>query len=361
MNELLHELRTRSLRAAARPRVLLSAGCSGEWYFDWIESNLGPLQRHVGVELYAPRPARLPDRVEWVVASVSSIYSGQNLEHLWPDEVVGFFEEASRVLVDGGALLLDSPNHEIAQRLGWTQPEHTVEYTPEQACRLAEAGGFDVESLHGLWLCRDPDTGVLLPFAPRSADDPDIPRRIDLARSAPGHSFIWWLTARRRRAADRVRLREGVEHAFQANWPQRASRFSSQLSPAGSAGLFHGTKGWAGALVFGPYVPLRRGRYRVEFEIAAASPPDPGVAEEAEAVRLDVVHEPRCVVAAVRSLTCRDILSPVVAGLDFGLDELTFGVQFRVITSGRVGVTARVRPLALPDGSPMPPPGLSAR
>src|SRR5262245_61892225 len=56
-NELLHGCRSACLRAM--PKVsgtMLSAGCSGRWYFDWIAERTGHSGRHIGVELYSPRP-----------------------------------------------------------------------------------------------------------------------------------------------------------------------------------------------------------------------------------------------------------------------------------------------------------------
>ena len=79
--------------------TILSAGANGIWYFDWFDQEYGPVKHHIGVEAYMPRPDGLPDSVEWVdadlagpngVASVASgsvdlVFSGQNIEHLWPD------------------------------------------------------------------------------------------------------------------------------------------------------------------------------------------------------------------------------------------------------------------------------------
>jgi len=99
--------------------VVLSAGCSGGWDLDWIEQTLGPLKRHIGVEYYSPRPAELPENVEWIKNTVGNmedvpsdsvdlVFSGQNLEHLWVEEMVGFLCEANRVLRRGGQLVIDS-------------------------------------------------------------------------------------------------------------------------------------------------------------------------------------------------------------------------------------------------------------
>ncbi len=137
---LLHELRSHALAdMPAGARTMLSAGCSGRWYFDWIEERYGRVERHIGVEAYMPRPADLPGNVEWLPRDVSHVpevasgsvdfvFSGQNIEHLWPDQVAGFLLESHRVLAPGGWIVIDSPNRELTHPLVWTHPEHTVEY-----------------------------------------------------------------------------------------------------------------------------------------------------------------------------------------------------------------------------------------
>ena len=102
----------RSLLLAELPRnaeVVLSAGCSGKWYFDWFEECYGRVSTHIGLELYSPKPDMLPNNVRWIPNSVSCmrdirddsvdiLFSGQNVEHLFKDDLRGFFLEASRVL-----------------------------------------------------------------------------------------------------------------------------------------------------------------------------------------------------------------------------------------------------------------------
>jgi hypothetical protein len=50
-NQLLHGCRSALLREM--PKVsgtMLSAGCSGRWYFDWIAERTGHVGRHIGIE-----------------------------------------------------------------------------------------------------------------------------------------------------------------------------------------------------------------------------------------------------------------------------------------------------------------------
>ena len=154
----------------------MSAGASGAWYFDWVEASYGRVTRHIGVEAFSPEPEDLPAHVEWLAAdiagpggipavadhSVDLLFSGQNVEHLWPSQMVAFFVEANRVLADGGLLVVDSPNRAITAAYGWSMGEHTVETTPSEAAELLSAAGFRVASMKGVWLCRA--GGELLPI-----------------------------------------------------------------------------------------------------------------------------------------------------------------------------------------------------
>jgi SAM-dependent methyltransferase len=130
--------------------------------------------------------------------SCDLVFSGQNLEHLWPEEVIGFLLESWRVLRPGGALIVDSPNRDLTRPLNWSHPEHTVEITVAEAQQLTTLAGFDVNNVRGVWLCRDPGSGRLLSFDPVHEDiDWSIPERLIAARDDPENAFIWWLEASR--------------------------------------------------------------------------------------------------------------------------------------------------------------------
>ena len=204
-NALLHGLRSYEL--ARMPRVtgtMLSAGCSDASYFAWIAAWYGAVDRHIGVELYLPEPDDLPAGVEWLKRSVGDmtdvedgsvglVFSGQNFEHLFGDDAVEFLLEAQRVLEPGGWLVMDSPNREVTSALVWTQPQHTIEFTPSEAAELVTLAGFDVAGVRGLWLCRDAATGGILPlWAAGDADPPhtEVLRRSILASHDPANSFV---------------------------------------------------------------------------------------------------------------------------------------------------------------------------
>src|SRR5262245_19236751 len=71
-HDLLHAQRSVELSCMPKPAdVLLSAGCSGSWYFDWIAQWYGPVGRHIGLERFLPKPDVLPANVEWMASSVA--------------------------------------------------------------------------------------------------------------------------------------------------------------------------------------------------------------------------------------------------------------------------------------------------
>lgn len=115
--DLHHALRTAEVARMPREevRTILSAGCAGRWYFDWIAEHYtdGDVERHIGVEWYSPEPDDLPPEVTWIRNTVGEmsnvtdgevdlVFSGQNVEHLSAQDVVAFLGEAHRVLRPGG-------------------------------------------------------------------------------------------------------------------------------------------------------------------------------------------------------------------------------------------------------------------
>lgn len=334
MNEVVHALRSAQLRRTAKgAEVFLSAGCSGGWYFDWIEENYGPTAHHIGLEYYSPVPDVLPPNVTWIAntvgnmeavgdASVDLVFSGQNIEHLWPGDVVGFMLEANRVLRPGGRLVMDSPNRIATAALNWSHPEHTVELTPDEAVELSTLAGFEVESVVGLW--QSIDGGRVMPHVP--ADEKDMVARTLNGLGAPDECFVWWLEGHRAGEPDRTRLKQRVEEIFQGAWPERLNRLTPLTGDVGPDGLITSHWGSAGAVFFGPYAALPAGSYRVTFEITSVvdSSASPGWCDvRGGGQDLAVAHLPA--MAAGQTV-------PVV--IDIDLPELTFGVEFRLISNG---------------------------
>lgn len=352
-NYLLHDLRTIELRRIpACPSTLVSVGCAGGWYFDWIHTSLGTPRRHVGVEFFSPRPDALPDNVEWIQNTASDmsdiadheadmLFSGQNVEHLLPGEIARFFQEAHRVLKPGGRIVLDSPNRLQTSRLQWTHPEHFIEFTPEEIAEVLIASGFSPPSLRGLWLCEDPRTGTTLPLT--EGKRTDILWRSLAATDDPDRAFVWWAEAERRDVApDREKLDALVEAIIAHAWPDRLSRFQTLMGEPceDDAGRwFRARKGAAGAVMFGPYMPLEKGDYSVTFTLRIA---DAETATDPVAA-VDVVagNEATAIAAGSIAAADADASGCVRHTLAFTLADTTFAVQFRVLSMGSATVAAR--------------------
>src|SRR4029079_12995637 len=116
------------------------------------------------------------------------------IEHLWPEEIVGFLLEARRVLRPGGALALDSPNRRVTTALGWEHPEHTVEFRPDEIVELLELAGVQEISIRGVWLCFDRDQQRFLSLEGDAPGDDDwtAADRVSSAEERPDDSFVWW-------------------------------------------------------------------------------------------------------------------------------------------------------------------------
>jgi SAM-dependent methyltransferase len=355
VNELVHNSRSAFLRQMPPGAdVMCSAGCAGNWYFDWIEKCYGPVRSHIGVEYYSPKPESLPANVTWIANTVSNmsgvsdqscdlVFSGQNLEHLWPEEVVGFLLESWRILRPDGHLVIDSPNREITAPLRWSHPEHTVEVTVPEIKKLVSLAGFDVVSARGIWLCRDPRTGRTLPFDPNVQDEWSLYERLMTATSDPENAFIWWVEARRSaRQPDAEAVRAEMAAIFAKAWPERVQRF---LVGAGKAEQRAGdewvacSKEQPGAAIFGPYFPLRAGRYAVTFDVATGGVLDIG--RDVPFACCEVMIGARAEPIASRDVRLSDIeVSPRVT-LEFELAQLEFGVQFRCVNYGKIAMACR--------------------
>lgn len=162
VNMLLHRSRGALLRQMpVGAERLLSAGCAGLWYFEWVSQCYGPVQEHWGIEFYTPKPEGLPSNVTWIAntagnmeavgdASCDLMFSGQNMEHLWAEEVAGLLVEAARTLKPGGTLVVDSPNRGITEQITWSHPEHTIELTVPEIREMMRLAGFDITKEAGI-------------------------------------------------------------------------------------------------------------------------------------------------------------------------------------------------------------------
>ncbi len=380
---LLHELRGLELtRMPSISGTMLSAGCSDRYYFDWITSTYGPVRKHIGLELYLPKPDDLPANVEWIVRSVSDmagvadgsvelLFSGQNFEHLFGDDAVDFLLECHRVVNTGGWLVIDSPNRDIARSLNWTQPEHTIEFTPDEARELLTLAGFDVARIRGVWLCRepsddphDPAAGRLYELWPAYGDEPDIReivRRTVLATERPELSFIWWAEAKR---ADRdpeiAALRRRHAEIFAHAWPERMQRLQHSVGvrvDSDGAPVVRTALGEYGHAQFGPYMPFSPGRYAARLHLRRV-----GRAPDGVLATIDACDAAGTTVLASRDLTADDLPDGdwTTQVVEFETTTLVWGGQLRVLTTGAAKLEVRLAVDLDEHGTPIAPSSLRA-
>lgn len=351
INHLLHHARGECFKQAPKGvQNLVSVGCSGTWYFKWIHDTYGPVAKHTGVEFYSPKPDDLPVNAEWIAntagnmpeipsESAEGVFSGQNLEHLWPEDACGFYLESHRILKPGGLLIVDSPNRLITARYNWSHPEHTVELTPDEAVELTTLAGFDVTNVKGLWLCESPISLKLYPFSKmRRYGSASVHRRISEALDQPDHSFLWWVEARRaRRAPDAAALRSRMNQIWDIAWPARCQRTLTIIGQVQATGNVFRSTGRAGVLMYGPYLPLRTGTYTATFQLELLQP----VAKSDASVRCEVIGRDGSLVLTTKNICLNDLdsslhLQPIQ--LSFSIQDTTFGVQFRVIIPDNISI-----------------------
>jgi hypothetical protein len=345
VNHLLHHLRGEALEGLPKKaQHFVSVGCAGTWYFEWIAAKCTPV-RHTGIEFYSPKPDDLPESVEWIAntagdmraladASADVLFSGQNIEHLWPHDIAAFLLESHRVLGIGGLLVVDSPNRRLTSRLGWSHTEHTIELEPGEAEELLTLAGFDVQRRKGLWLCEVPGSGELLPFDEISTDGRwPIARRVSAARDNLDQSFIWWLEARRAdRPADHGGLRRRVAQINAKAWPERLNRLQTVVGlPVQRDGqTWFDSQDRGGAVLFGPYTAMPAGRHVVTFELEYPNGCDAHCAPPVAHVSAGASHEVIARNDVPRAAAGERVRLP----LTFELKDTTFHVEFVVVTPG---------------------------
>jgi hypothetical protein len=88
---------------------------------------------------------------------------------------------------------------------------------------LLTLAGFEVEAVHGLWLCAQ--DGRVLQLEERLTDAALTTRRIALGDDHVDQCFVWWINARRHSVdTDASRLRRRIDELFDEHWPVRVNR-----------------------------------------------------------------------------------------------------------------------------------------
>ena len=368
LGELLHILRSRELQnIPGGAKIFLSAGCAGNWYFDWIRENYPGIERHLGVEAYSPRPADLPDEVIWLTDYIYNmksvddnvidlIFAGQTVEHLWPDELSGFLAESFRVLKEDGLLVLDSPNQPVGKELDWYHPEHTMEFSVDEIVRLVTLAGFCNIRIKGIWLCYDRRSGRYLPLEPDLDQiDLDTNERITNAKDRPEDSFIWWLEARKNssRKPNNKKIKSISRKIYNREFKRNLDRVFSQVGKfdfRGNTRLIASIPNQAGVLRHGPYIPLKPGNYSARFHIGIPYVlGDISHDENLITLELKVTALSSNRALAEKKLVIKDIQNISKQAqtknyhfndieLDFSIPEVAFGVEFTVITFGHFNI-----------------------
>lgn len=286
----------------------------------------------------------MPD-VETGVADI--LISGQNIEHLWQEEVAGFLAEAHRVLRPGGRLIIDSPNREITSIYGGAHPEHMVELTVDEAIALMTAAGFDLTRVTGILLCRDARSGEIMTIDSLSeVSPPSVVFRAVAGTDDPHNAYLWWVEAvRADRAPDDDAVARIIAKYWAVGWPERMGRLVTGIGKAGAlpgGGLsWDADEGTSGPLCFGPYAPLKAGRYRTTLNVMRTS-----AAKDDEIVgHVDVIFDDGSVTETRVELTGRKLplnkWTPV--SVDITLDAMRFGFQNRLFSYGVAGLRAERR------------------
>lgn len=361
-NNMIHEERSKCLRDI--PKVsgtVLSAGCSGAWYFDWFMECTGHSGKHIGLELYSQKPDDLPSNITWIANSVGNmtdvntesidtLFSGQNIEHLSSDDMASFLCEASRVLKKDGLLIIDSPNRSVTQHLGYIQPEHTLELTVDEISMLLYAAGFYIDDVRGIWLVIDPKTGKRMDIF--SCDEHCMPfhDRINNAHKNPNLSFIWFITARKFKVANKALVSDITTNIFWKNYsPFVASRFAygvGKIFNSYGSQYIEIDKNHTGCALYGPYIPLAEGTYTALFFIRL------GKRDHDDAVvSLDVVSSLGAVSHGkiVLNMSRNNLdMTWQQYSINFSLDGYTTGIETRVFVknfSGQIIKDVKIMPI----------------
>ena len=225
----------------------------------------------------------------------------------------------------------------MTERLGWSQPEHTLEFTADEIIELLGLAGFAVTRLIGLWDCHGQSS-----LEPESIIETQERAGL-LGADRIDDAFVWWVEAERVGAADVEALRTRIGQIFDQAWPERMLRRVVE-STAQEHGVEAGLRllpGVSGVLTHGPHAPLTAGRYTVIFDV-----------ETSGAAQAVVGH---CLVHAGHDWLGKVALVATGSSqrrqveISFDLDEMTFGLHARLDVTGVGMVTEMAPAVFLPE------------
>ena len=203
-----------------------------------------------------------------------------------------------------------------------------------------------------MWLSYDADEHRFLPLE-ELTDSGDWPwsRRVTEAEARPEDSFIWWAEATRDSTPpDESALGERVQASYDRYRQLRFADFKhavGALDRQGDRWIVTVEPGEVGYVVYGPNVPMPSGRWVAKFR-ASAYGHDGGtgpVADAAEIGSVDVVAGLDATPIAARGFTLKEVSSAGTLrdlSLPFELAQTEVGVQFRLHTTGQVGLSAEL-------------------
>jgi hypothetical protein len=259
--------------------------------------------------------------------SIDLLFSGQNIEHLYYADLLGFLMESSRVLRTGGYLCVDSPNRLITQELGYVQPQHVLELTREDATRLIEAAGFEIVTSNGIWSCAKDGRK----YADVTTVTADADLRRENARNEPDEAFIWWIVAQKKAPAEAAQVTSAVERVITNKFaPFVAARFRKSIGTIheieGTHTILRVQPDQHGCVFFGPYVPLKEGSYVAEFLVKFLT----NVGQVSASVTTDVGRN----VLTSRNVAATNVNEWCSIQLEFHTSGFTEGIETPLLTHG---------------------------
>jgi hypothetical protein len=259
--------------------------------------------------------------------SVDLLFSGQNVEHLFKQDLQGFLLEATRVLKPGAILCIDSPNRLVTLPCKYVQPEHVLELSHLEASLLLRFSGFSIEKRYGILDCRSSlDAGLSVDSSLLSSTPIGYTDSVDT-------SFIWWLVARKTSEPSPRELSDYINSLFLHEHPLFVgSRFRNIIGSIkntfGTSPIVATTSSETGYCLYGPFVPLPAGPYSAFFCIRST-----GDQKQEGHCTFDIVSQGGKTIHATKTMDYDQLANDWTRiSVDFCLKDYTSGVEARVYT-----------------------------